>query len=146
MPKARGPHARLSERERRFVELYMGKHHGNATQAALEAGYSPSRSKKAAGVAGSELLKKPSVLHAIEARIKASPEVLDREQLQRFFSAIVDGKGHYVLLKMRDRLRAAELLGKSHKMFADVLDVNVFDHEQHLANAHALENEKPRKP
>ncbi len=115
--------APVSERERRFVEAFMGAAQGNATEAARRAGYG----RKSAHVTASRLLKKAKIRHAIEARVKADPAVAAREELQRFFTAIIRGCGTYVLLRMRDRLKAAELLGRSHKMFTDRHEVEAGD-------------------
>ena len=113
----------LSERERRFVENFMGRAHGNGAKAARLAGYS----KRSARVTASVLLAKPNIRHAIEARVRADSSVATREQIQQFLSAILRGDGPYVLLRMRDRLKATELLGKSHKMFSERIEVTGTD-------------------
>jgi phage terminase small subunit len=99
------PGARLNERERRFVEAYMGKAAGNATRAAKAAGYA----KTSAKVTGCRLLTKANVRAAIDARTHADPAVSDREDRQRFLSQVM----HSTKVGMKDRLKAVELLGKS---------------------------------
>ena len=113
----------LTERERRFIELYMGRCRGNATQAAVEAGYA----KRSAASIASENLKKPKIRRAIEQRIKRDPKVKDRVKLQEFWSSVVDGEGHWILARLRDRLKASELLGRSHAMFTDRHEVEAGD-------------------
>lgn len=58
-----------AERQQRFIEAYIANG-GNATQAAITAGYSP----KSAGVQGCELLKDPNVSAQLSARKKEIAE------------------------------------------------------------------------
>lgn len=95
----------LSERERRFVEAYMGRSKGNATKAAVAAGYATNSAK----VTASRLLSKANVRAAIEARVTSDPQVSDRADRQRFLTTVM----HTRKVSMKDRLKAVELLGKS---------------------------------
>lgn len=95
----------LSERERKFVEAYMGKAGGNATKAAIRAGYSKATARKQ----GSRLLTKGNIRSAIDARAKEDPNVSDREERQRFYTATMRS----AKVSMKERLKAAELLGKT---------------------------------
>lgn len=97
--------ANLSERERRFVEAYMGKAAGNATKAAILAGYSKATARKQ----GSRLLTKGNIQAAIAARAKDDPAVSDREERQRFYTSTMRNPK----VGWKDRLKAAELLGKT---------------------------------
>jgi phage terminase small subunit len=106
----------LSERERRFVEAYMGEAAGNATVAAVSAGYS----KKTAGSIASRLLKKVNIRQAIDDRAKTDPSTATREERQRFWTDVMLGKGPYNDTAMRDRLKASELLGKSQADFVEL--------------------------
>lgn len=99
----------LSERERRFVEAYMGKAAGNATKAATLAGYA----KGSAKVTASRLLTKANVRTAIDSRTAADPNVSDRETRQRFWTDVMAGRGKFARTAMKDRLKASELLGKT---------------------------------
>ena len=101
------------ERWRRFVEAYMGKCAGNATQAAIAAGYS----QKSAYQRGSELVRNPQVKALIAARVKASPDVMQREELQAFWTKVAKNPAE----PTTTRLKASELLGKSHGAFIDKL-------------------------
>jgi len=96
----------LSERERAFVEAYMGPAAGNATGAAKAAGYSP---KTAASIA-SRLLRKVNIQQALVERVANDPRVASRAERQHFWTAVMHGTARYAI---EARLRASELLGKS---------------------------------
>jgi phage terminase small subunit len=111
--------AKLTEKQRRFVEAYMGQARGNATEAARLAGYKGS--DPTLGQVGNENLKKPEIIKAIQERRSNDPLVLTREQLQEFWSRValgleLDGED---VAAMRDRLKATELLGKTQALFTD---------------------------
>ncbi len=107
------PRTGLNEHERKFVEGYMGRCAGNAKQAAIGAGYSAKTAEQQA----SRLLRKVKVQEAIQARVDADPLVADREALQRLWTAIAFARKAYAKARMKDRLRASELLGKSQGLF-----------------------------
>jgi hypothetical protein len=95
---------KLSERERRFVEAFMGKAAGNATKAAIAAGYSV----KSARRSGTRLSTKRHIREAIAARQKDDPAVADREERQRFLTSMMrDIEGHPLA-----RLKACDQLSK----------------------------------
>lgn len=94
----------LNERERRFVEAYMGACAGNATTAAIQAGYS----KKTARKQGSRLLTKADIRAAIDQRVASDPLVADREERQRFLTAMMrDSEAHPLA-----RLKACDQMSK----------------------------------
>ena len=103
----------LNERERRFVEAYMGEAAGNGTKAAEVAGYSA----RNAGPQGSRLLRKANIRAAIAARTQDDPAVADRMARQRLWSDIAFGRGAFAGASLRDRLTASELLGRSQADF-----------------------------
>lgn len=105
----------LSERERRFVDAYMGPAYGNASEACRLAGYSI----KAATVQGARMLAKASIQSAIAERVKADPTIATRDERQRLWSDIAFGRGVYSEAALKDRLRASELLGKSQADFVE---------------------------
>lgn len=107
MPKING----LSVLQQRFVDFYDG----NATEAALKAGYS----KRSAYSQGQRLLKKDVIKRAVQGREakKSAAEIWDREQRQEFWTQVATGKISDA--SMADRLRASELLGKSCADFVD---------------------------
>lgn len=100
---------KLTTKQRRFVDAYDG----NATQAAIAAGYSP----KTARAIGKENLTKPLILAEIKARdtIRSTPLIANRAERQQFWSSVMRDKEQM----MRDRLKAAELLGKSEADFVE---------------------------
>lgn len=109
----------------------MGKAAGNATKAAELAGYS----KVGAAVQGSKLLRKAKITNAIAERANADPLVADREEMQRFWTALMRGqqwtpqkKGRRrKAVPLHDRLRASELLGKSQALFVQKHEIDPGD-------------------
>ena len=98
MPKPKAP---LTEKQRRFVRRYLA--HGNATQAAREAGYSQPNKVSA------DLVKQGAVKAAIEAgQQKAeAADVMSREQALQNLTGIAK------TAKMaKDRISATALLSK----------------------------------
>ena len=103
-----------TEQRRRFVEIYTG----NAKAAAIQAGYSV----KAASRLACELMKNPRIVSAIRARADRhlKPFSAGREELQEFWSDIIRNKDAL----LEDRIKASALLGKSHGMFVDKVQLN----------------------
>ena len=99
----------LTAKQRRFVEAYDG----NARKAAIAAGYS----EKTAEVIGHENLRKPKILAEIKARevVRSTPLIASRAERQQFWSSVLRDK----VQQLRDRLMAAELLGKSEADFVE---------------------------
>ncbi len=111
------PPTSLSERERRFVEAYMSVAAGNATKAAIVAGYSPNTARKQ----GSRLLTKGHIRAAVEVRAHSDPRVATRDDLQRWWTSIVQDPD----VSYRERLKASELLARSQAVFVDRLEQKV---------------------
>lgn len=99
----------MTPKQRRFIEHYTG----NATKAAIAAGYS----EKTAYRIGAELLQKTSVKEAIQQREeqRLSEAIANREERQIFWSAIMRNAEE----KTADRLKASELLAKSNGDFLE---------------------------
>lgn len=121
---------KLTVKQFKFVEAYIAS--GNATQAAIEAGYS----KKTAGQTGNENLKKPQILKALEKRTEEiKTERIDSQQeIMEFLSNVRRGKvqetvvtpsGRKVTVpsKVSERIKAAELIGKRYAMWTDKQDL-----------------------
>jgi phage terminase small subunit len=106
----------LSEKERRFVEAYMGQANGNATQAAILAGYSA----KAAHVTASRLLRKAKVKEQIDSRVKSDALVADREERQRFLSTLMRNADAHPLA----RLKACDQLAKTQGDYISRVEVS----------------------
>lgn len=114
MKRPSHPGTGLSERHRQFVEAFMANG-GNATRAAITAGYS----KRTADRQASRLLRNAKVRGAIDARAKSDPAVWTREDRQRFWTSVASGTGRFATAPLRDRLKASELLGKSQADFVE---------------------------
>ena len=112
----------LTARQKRFVEAY----NGNATRAAIDAGYSPKWATKF----GPNLIgKNREVAAAIREREekRVNSLILSREERQIFWSNVVRDPDE----DMKNRLKASELLGRSAADFTE----KVFDATPPLAPA-----------
>lgn len=109
MAKAKQPRG-LSVKQRRFVEAYDG----NATAAAIAAGYSP----KTARLQGHKNITKDNILEAIQSRENKRMEstILTREERQAFWSDIIRSEDEKNIMA---KLKASELLAKSEGDFLD---------------------------
>lgn len=115
----------LTGKRKKFADYY----NGNATEAALAAGYSPNTAR----VQGSRLLTKADIIAAIQARQEKprTKRIATREERQAFWTNVMYGnekdiayeKGEKVEIeiKMSDRLKAAELLGRSEADFTEIV-------------------------
>lgn len=105
----------LNPRQRAFVEAYAG----NATEAAIKAGYSA----KTARAKGQQLLTKIYIQNALKAREpkRLAPLIASREERQAFWTDVMKDESQ----KMTDRLKAAELLGKSECDFTERVEMDV---------------------
>ena len=109
MAKAKQPRW-LSVKQRRFVEAYDG----NATAAAIAAGYSP----KTARLQGHKNITKDNILEAIQSREnkRMKSTILTREERQAFWSDIIRSEDEKNIMA---KLKASELLAKSEGDFLD---------------------------
>lgn len=122
--------AKLTEKQKRFVDEYLIDL--NATQAAIRAGYS----KKTAHVIGPENLEKPAIKKRIDERMTEikSKKTADATEVLETLTAIMRGEvteevpllcgdGCQKLADkntaIKDRLKAAEMLGKRYRLFDD---------------------------
>lgn len=121
----------LTQKQQRFVDEYIIS--GNATQAAIKAGYS----KKTAAVTATENLRKPNIKAAIEKRNEEikSEKTADMVEVMEYLTSVMRGeqtesvataKGVYdgVEVSAKDRIKAAELIGKRHGAWTDKKEVN----------------------
>ena len=130
--------ALLTEKQKRFADYYIET--GNMTEAAIKTGYS----KKTARVIGQENLLKPAIKNYVDERLKELEEkrvASATEVMQLLTSAmrgeldeevvVVESIGDYCsearLVKkkigLKDRIKAAELIGKRHRLFTDKVQV-----------------------
>lgn len=127
----------MNDRQKRFVTEYLIDL--NATQAAIRAGYS----EKTARSQGQRLLTKVDIQKAI---LKLQDEIQDEniasaKDVEEFLSKSMNGEiDEEVLLVLgeryvrtrkemsaRDRIKAAELLGKRYALFTDKVDLQSGD-------------------
>jgi phage terminase small subunit len=129
---------KLTEKQERFIDYYIET--GNATEAARRAGYS----EKTAKQIGSENLTKldffikKRLKELEDVRIAKADEVLKHltsairgeiEEEVVVVESIGDGESRARIIKKqisaKERIRAAELLGKRYALFTEKLDVDV---------------------
>ena len=124
------------KKQKRFADEYIIS--GNATQAAIKAGYS----KKTAAVIGTENLIKPNIKNYIDERLEElkSERTADAQEVLEYLTSVMRGnETEEVLIGVgegmqstiqkevgaKDRLKAAELLGKRFALFTDKTEVAV---------------------
>lgn len=129
----------MTDKQKRFCDEYLID--SNATQAAIRAGYSP----KTAYSIGDENLKKPELKSYIDEQLEKlhSEKTADAKEVMEYLTSVmrgeseaeivvVEGDGDGVssarkVLKAPDekeRLKAAELLGKRFGLFRDKVDIS----------------------
>lgn len=129
--------AKLTEKQRKFVEAFMGPAKGNATEAARIAGYSGSDATLRN--AGSRLLTNANISEAIKERQESDPLVADREERQRFWSEVMRNDH----ADMKDRLKASEILGKSQADFTERIDHTTDGESFNTINVSIVSAKKP---
>ena len=128
----------MTEKQKRFCDEYLIDL--NATQAAIRAGYS----KKTAYSIGEQNLKKLELKNYIEERMKIKEDALiaKQDEVIKYLSAVMrgqseasvvvvegygDGCSEAKIIKKppdeKERLKAAELLGKRYGLFTDNVKV-----------------------
>lgn len=128
----------MTPKQRRFCDEYLTD--CNATQAAIRAGYSP----RTAYSIGEENLKKPELRRYLDSKLSdlSAARVADAEEILTYLTAVMRGettaaelvteltgngvsKARLMATKPteRERLKAAELLGKRFGLFTDRLNV-----------------------
>lgn len=133
---------KLTVKQKAFADYYIQL--GNATEAAIKAGYS----KKTAKDIGCENLAKPNIKNYIDEQLEqiSSDRIADAKEVMEYLTKImrgqdieevivVEGEGEGCssarrmdkALNQKDRIKAAELLGKRYSMWTDKveLDANV---------------------
>lgn len=120
----------LTKKQKLFVEEYLIDL--NATQAAIRAGYSP----KTARDIGCENLTKPNIQNAITSLLDdmAASNIATVQEIMEHLTAVMRGETTEEILILvgngvqqittkqvsaKDRIRAAELLGKRYGLFKD---------------------------
>lgn len=131
--------AKLTLKQKRFCDEFIIS--GNATQAAVKAGYS----KKTAGAMATENLKKPMIKAYLDERLAdiKSEKTADMEEVMEYLTSVMRGEEtesavttrgvvvHGVEVSAKDRIKAAELIGRRNGAWTDkkevtgVMDINV---------------------
>ena len=125
--------AGLTLKQQRFADEYIIR--GNATQAAMLAGYS----KKTARSIGQENLTKPDIKKYIDERLEEleSSKIAKQEEVLRYLTSLMRGEeteqtlrglgeGEQIIddieVSAKDRIKAAELLGKRYGMWTEKIE------------------------
>lgn len=129
---------KLTIKQQRFADEYIIS--GNATDAAIKAGYA----KRAAYQQGAENLKKPHIKTYIAERLEAinSAKIADQEEVLQYLTAVMRGETESTVVVVegdgngvsrarlidknpdeKEKLKAAELLGKRYGAFTDKVEV-----------------------
>lgn len=120
-------------KQQRFADEYIIS--GNATQAAMLAGYS----KKTARSIGQENLTKPDIKKYIDERLEEleSSKIAKQEEVLRYLTSLMRGEeteqtlrglgeGEQIIddieVSAKDRIKAAELLGKRYGMWTEKIE------------------------
>lgn len=128
----------MKAKQQRFCDEYLIDL--NATQAAIRAGYS----EKTAGGIASEYLKKPHIKEYIENRMKEKEDALiaKQDEVLKYLTSVMRGQSQSEIVVIegvgmgfsearamkktpdeKERLRAAELLGKRYGLYTEKVDV-----------------------
>ncbi len=115
---------KMTEKQKAFCDYYIET--GNATEAAIKAGYS----KKTAKVIGSENLTKPYLKQYIDERLAKIEDarIAKGEEVLQYLTRVMRGeeKDQFGLdAALQDRTKAAELLGKRYRLFVDKVEADV---------------------
>ena len=104
----------MNTKRQRFVDAFTGEAAGNASKAAVIAGYS----EKTAGQIGYALLKNVEVRQAVDAAQKQRSEQagIASERILEEVSKIATAE---VKVRAGDKMKALELLGKYRKLWDD---------------------------
>lgn len=136
----------MNERQQRFCDEYLID--CNAVQAAIRAGYSPKTARFAAEWINERNPQKPtSKFNAemkayIDAKLEAihNAKTADAQEVLEYLTSVMRGEHKEQVLKLigdgiqtisdidvgaKDRIKAAELIGKRYGMFKDGLSVEV---------------------
>lgn len=125
---------KLTIKQKKFADEYIIS--GNATEAAKIAGYS----EKTAAVIGAENLIKPNIKSYIEARLAELEDkaIAKQDEVLKYLTSIIrgeqteqvlmlDGDGAQKITNIevsaKDRIRAAELLGKRYGSWTEKIDI-----------------------
>lgn len=124
----------LTARQKKFCDEYLIS--GNATDAAIKAGYSPKTAKSI----GQRLLTFVDLKQYIDAELEKlhSAKIADAQEVLEYLTAVMRGQHTEQVLKLvgdgiqtvadidvsaKERIKAAELIGKRYALFSDKMDL-----------------------
>ena len=128
---------KLTPKQKAFAEYYIET--GNATESAIKAGYS----KKTARVIGQENLLKPALKSYIDEKMKELEDqrIAKADEVLKYLTRVIRGEeteqvvvteniGDFMSearvvnkeLSAKDKIKAAELLGKRYRLFVDKVE------------------------
>lgn len=124
----------MNAKQRKFCDEYLIS--GNATDAAIKAGYSPKTAKQI----GSENLAKPDLRAYIDDQLEKlhSAKIADAGEVMEYLTSVMRGEHTEQVLMLvgdgiqtvtdidvaaKERIRAAELIGKRYALFSDKMDL-----------------------
>lgn len=127
---------KLTLKQQRFADEYIIS--GNATQSAIEAGYS----KKYANTNASKLLQNTTIKSYIDEQLEVlkNERVADQQEVLEYLTSIVRGEQTEQTLRgvgegaqeidnidvsAKDRIKAAELLGKRYGIWTDKQEIEL---------------------
>lgn len=146
---------KMTAKQRRFCDEYLIDL--NATQAAIRAGYS----KKTACSIGNENLMKPEIKRYIDERMaeKDKELIADQDEVLKYLTSVLRGKSRSSVVVVestgdfcsearemekapdeKERLKAAELLGKRYGLYTDRIEQDV-DMELNISVDYGGDNE-----
>ena len=145
----------LTEKQKRFCDEYLID--CNAKQAAIRAGYSP----KTAYSIGNENLNKPELLNYIREQLKGlhRDKIADAEEVLEYLTSVMRGDKKELIpisndsgeieniereIATRDKLKAAELLGKRYGVFKDSVKVEEKLTENTVSQLQSLLNQRQK--
>lgn len=126
----------LTIKQKRFADEYIIS--GNATGAAVKAGYS----SKYANTNASKLLQNTAIKSYIDERLAqlASEKIATQEEVLTYLTSVMRGETQEQTLisigelgqtitdidvGAKDRIKAAELLGKRHRLWTDKVEADI---------------------
>lgn len=121
---------KLTEKQKRFADEYIIS--GNATQAAIKAGYS----KKTANRIATENLSKLVIKNYIDERLAKleSKRIANAQEVLEYLTGVMRGDEKEEVMteegisyrepSVKDKLKAAELLGKRHALFTEKQEIS----------------------
>lgn len=125
---------KLTLKQRLFVDAYLGVAAGNATEAARIAKYAGN--ENTLSQTGLQNLRKPNIAYYVEKKITES--AMSADEVLKELAAIAkcdwkdfieirfddEGEAIDAKLKLSDKIKALELLGKHFKLFSDKVEVS----------------------